>query len=388
MMYMFQLTVYDLVYHILESTHVVPSLIMLYFTSIDFYFILKCRASLISTIFDVQMEDIMKKIKLIAMGGTISAWGNSRTDLKDYRSGILTGSDFLQPIPELHQIADLTIEQFDNVSSTEINTTHWIQLRNRIQVLLTEDEYDGIVITQGTNTLEETAYYMHLTVPSEKPIVLAGSQRPFSALSSDAPLNLIHAIRVAVADESHGKGVLVIANDEINGAREVTKTDTYRLETFQSGKNGFLGFVDPDNTIQYYRAPTRKHTLHSIFSNLDLENPLPNIEIVYSYAGATGELIEHIARCGKYQGLIIAGTGAGRFSKAEENALIKAKEAGLHIVRSSRVGSGRVLDIDHYKELQAISGDNLLPQKARILLMLSLLVHNQVEDIQTIFNHY
>lgn len=325
---------------------------------------------------------------MIAMGGTISALGKSRTDLKDYRSGMLTGMDFLKQIPELNQIADLTIEQFDNVSSTEINTTHWIKLRHKIQSLLTEDEYDGVVITQGTNTLEETAYFLHLTVPSEKPIILVGSQRPFSAISSDAQLNLIHAVRVAVDDDSYGKGVLVVANDEINGAREVTKTDTYRLETFQSGKNGFLGFVEPDNTVQYYRAPTRKHTTNSIFSNLNFDRAIPNIEIVYSYAGATGELIEHIAECGKYQGLVMAGTGAGRFSVAEENALLKAKRAGLHIVRSSRVDSGRVIGIDHYNQLQAISGDNLSPQKARILLMLSLLIHNQVDDIQSIFNRY
>src|SRR5690625_3314698 len=230
------------------------------------------------------MEVIMKKIKLIAMGGTISAWGNSRTDLKDYRSGILTGNDFLKQIPELNQIADLRIEQFDNVSSTEINTTHWIQLRNRIQTLLTEDEYDGIVITQGTNTLEETAYFLHLTVPSEKPIVLVGSQRPFSAISSDAQLNLIHAVRVAVADESQRKVLHVVANDEIHLARQVTKTASYRLETFQSRKSGFLCFVDTNNTIQYYRSPSRTLTLQSVFSSLHCESPLHNSEIVYSYA--------------------------------------------------------------------------------------------------------
>lgn len=329
----------------------------------------------------------MKKIMVITMGGTISARGMDRLDLKDYQSGLLTGKDFIESYPELQTLAEIDIEQLDNISSTRINPTHWVTLRRKVEDYLNEKGYDGVVITHGTNTLEETAYFLHLTVRSEKPIVFVGAQRPFFSISSDAPLNLMNAIRVAIDPASHGKGVLVVANDEINGAREVTKTDTYRLETFQSGKLGFLGFVDPDKTVQYYREPTRKHTIHSQFSQLKLEK-LPNVEIVYSYAGASGELIRHITACGKYAGIVVAGTGAGRCSAEEEEALLEAVDSGLFVVRSSRVGSGRVVDIDHYKNLHAISADNLLPQKARILLMLSLLVYQNVEDIQRIFNEY
>jgi len=250
------------------------------------------------------------------------------------------------------------------------------------------ENYDGIVITHGTNTLEETAYFLHLTVPTKKPIVLIGSQRPYTAISSDAQLNIINGIRVAAAEASKGKGVLVVLNDEISSAREVAKTNTYRLNTFQSGQFGYLGFVDPDGTVQYYRSPTRKHTFQSKFSQFAFKDDIPNIEIVYSYAGATGELIQHISTCEKYQGIIVAGTGAGLMSPDEERALQEAIANGLAVVRSNRVGNGRVVEIDKYRNMSFINGDNLLPQKARILLMLSLLTDQSILEIQSNFNHY
>lgn len=330
----------------------------------------------------------MKKIALFTLGGTISAKGKDRNDLKDYRSGLLDGSDFLSALPELNDLADIEVIPVDNISSTQINESHWIQLKNQIDHYLNKLEYQGVVITHGTNTMEETAYFLHLTVNSDKPVVLVGAQRPFTALSSDAHLNLINAFRVAVALESHGKGVLVAVNDEIHSAREVTKTHTYHLDAFQSGEFGVLGFIDPDKTVQYYRKPTRSHTVNSAFTSLSTEDAFPLIEIIYSYAGATGKLIEYIVQDGTYQGIIMAGTGAGRFSKKEEKALHKAREQGLIIVRSSRVGNGRVLDIEPYKDLDAISGDNLTPQKARILLSLSLATKKSVNEIRNIFTTY
>lgn len=329
----------------------------------------------------------MKKIALLAMGGTISAKGLNRTDLKDYKSGLIAGDEYLKDLPELNNLAAIDVIQIDNVSSTEINVQHWLRLKREIDSFLNDKGYDGIVITHGTNTIEETAYFLHLTVNSDKPIVLVGSQRPYTALSTDAHLNLINAIRVAIHPGSYNKGVLVALNNEINSARDVTKTDTYQLNTFHSGGVGFLGFIEPDETIEYYRSPTRLHTVESKFSQLaDGVKRLPSVEIVYSYAGATGEIINHITNCGKYAGIVVAGTGAGRFSKAEEIALMKAREKGLYIVRSSRVGNGRTVGIDPYKDLRAISGDNLTPQKARILLMLSLLKLEDVSDIQNIFD--
>lgn len=329
----------------------------------------------------------MKKIIMITLGGTISAKGEDRTDLKDYKSGYYTGEDFLTFIPELNDLAIITIKQMDNISSTAINSTHWISLRNKIDYYVNKKNYDGVVITHGTNTLEETAYFLHLTVPSNKPIVLTGAQRPFSAISTDAHLNLINAVRVAIDEQSMNKGVLVVLNNTIHSARDVTKSNAYKLEAFQAGQLGALGFIDPDETVNFYNIPAKKHTKQSIFSNLSLEN-MPKVEIIYSYAGATGKLINYISTSNEYKGIIMAGTGAGRFSPEEDAALHKARKHGISIVRSSRVESGRIVDIKHYNRLQAINSDNLTPQKARILLMLTLLTYSTSDDIQSIFDQY
>src|SRR5690625_3867782 len=329
----------------------------------------------------------MKNIKVIEMGGTISGKGYDRLDLKDYKSGVFTGKDFSEEVPEMADVANVSFESFLSVSSTELNASHWIELRERVIQCLEEEGYDGIVITHGTNTLEETAYFLHLTVPSTKPIVFVGAQRPLTAISSDAHYNLLQAIRVAASHEAIGKGVLVVLNDEISSAREVTKTNTYRLEAFQSGQFGYLGFVDPDKKIHFYREPTRKHTIHSEFSEMEIKQ-LPDVEIIYSYAGATGHLIDYIIESGAYKGIVTAGTGAGLVSPSEKAALEKARQHGIHIVRSSRVGNGRVMGIKGYEADHFIHGDNLLPQKARILLMVSLLKYGATTDLERIFNSY
>ena len=329
----------------------------------------------------------MKHIHVIELGGTISARGRDRLDLKDYTSGIFHKNDFLQQIPELKDIASLSFTTFSKISSTKITSEHWLTLRKIIIDQLSHHNVDGFVISHGTSTLEETAYFLHLTIPTDKPIVFVGAQRPFTALSSDAPLNLIQAVRVAASEVAVGKGVLVVLNDEISSARDVTKQSTYRLDTFQSNKHGFLGVVDSDDTVQIYRKPTRKHTLHSVFSKLSIEK-LPEIEIIYSYAGANGFLIDAITNSNRYQGIITAGTGAGLVSPEELASLKRATEKGMYVVRSSRVGSGRVVSVKSYEPYNFINGDDLLPQKARILLMLSLLIYNEKEAIQHIFDTY
>lgn len=329
----------------------------------------------------------MKHIHIIEMGGTISAKGKDRLDLKDYTSGIFERDDFLETIPELENIAKVTFTTFSKISSTRINATHWIELRNTIIEKLKDDTIDGFVISHGTSTLEETAYFLHLTIPTDLPIVFVGAQRPFTALSSDAPLNLLQAVRVAASDAAIGKGVLVVLNDEISSAREVTKQSTYRLDTFQSNKHGFLGVVDTDDTVQIYREPTRKHTINSEFASLDITT-LPPVEIMYSYAGATGILADALVEKGTYKGIVTAGTGAGLVSPEEIESLQRATENGMFVVRSSRVGSGRVVPTKPYEAYRFISADDLLPQKARILLMISLLTYDTVEDLQQIFDTY
>jgi len=329
----------------------------------------------------------MKKIIIIHLGGTISAQGKNRLDLKDYQSGEVSGDEFFSSLPEIQNLADVEMYQLDGISSTNINIKHWKKLKRLIETYVNEKQYDGVVITHGTSTLEETAYFLNLTVDCKKPIVLVGAQRPFSALSSDAPLNLIHAVKVAVDEASENKGVLIVSNDRIYSARDVTKTDTYRLDTFQSTDLGCLGYIETDDTVQYYREPLRKHTIHSELTGVSL-NKVPLIEIVYSYAGATGAVIDMVTQSNNYQGIILAGTGAGRFSNLEEEALSRAIDEGLFIVRSSRGGNGRVVDIDAFKHLNLITGDNLTPQKARILLMLALLKYDSLKDIQKAFDEY
>lgn len=329
----------------------------------------------------------MKRIRVIELGGTISAEGKHRFDFKDYASGKFCGEDFLQTVPEINELADVTFETFLRVSSTEITPLHWLQLREKVQTYVASDTCDGIVITHGTNTLEETAYFLHLTVATEKPIVLVGAQRPFNVISTDAHLNLYQAVQVAAADESCGKGVLIVLNNTIHSAREATKTNTYRLEAFQSGTYGALGIVDTDGTVQYYRQPTRRHTFASEFAQLNMTE-LAEIAIVYSYAGATGFLIEQIVASKQYRGIVTAGTGAGLVAPSELAALQKALAAGLFVVRSQRVGHGRVVAIEPYADYSFIHGDDLSPQKARILLMVSLLKYDTVAEIQNIFNTY
>ena len=262
----------------------------------------------------------MRKVLLITLGGTISAKGKNRLDMKDYVSGLIDGSYYLENIPELKEIAEIEIINLDNISSTEISWQHWVKLKQLLEKYLNEWSYDGAVISHGTNTLEETAFFLNLTVNSSKPVVLVGAQRPYTAISSDAQLNLFHAVKVAADPASQNKGVLVVFNNKIHSARDVTKIDTYNVQGFDSGDMGCLGYIDAAHQIVYYRLPAKKHTTDSSFNALDF-NRFPNVEIVYSYAGATGDLIHYIAESNKYDGIVIAGTGAGRFSKRKKKRL-------------------------------------------------------------------
>jgi L-asparaginase len=329
----------------------------------------------------------LKRIKLIAMGGTISAHHDSRIDFRNYVSGRYSGSDLIRAIPELQDIAAVDVEEMAGISSTLIDARHWLQLREKAHRYLNEEGYDGLVITHGTNTLEETAYFLHLSVNSNKPIVLTGSQRPPSSLGTDAYINILSAVRVASSGAAVGKGVLVVLNEQINGARDATKTNTYRLETFKSGEIGVLGHVDPDERVVFHRAPERRHTADSEFSRLEIP-ALPAVEIVYSYAGATGRVIRCLLADGAIDGIVVAGTGAGRCSGEEEAALVEAVAAGMPVVMSSRVGNGRVVPIEAYAHLRGAFADNLAPHKARILLMLALLDDRYRTDLQAAFDLY
>ena len=327
---------------------------------------------------------------VLATGGTISGGGASSTSLTEYRTGALSGAELVAAVPDLARHASIRVEQVANVGSPNITFDDWLALAGRIDAIFRDDpDAAGVVITHGTNTLEETAYFLNLTVRHDRPVVLVGAQRPATAISADGPLNLLNAVRTAAAPEARGKGVLVVLNDEINAARDVTKTSTYRVETFRSRDLGFLGYVDGDR-VTLYRQPTRRHTAQSEFDLAGVTS-FPRVDIVYSYVEPNPVLIEALIEDG-VDGIVLAGTGAGIVSRRERAALERVTErpAGARpiIVRSNRTGSGRVVPLPAYDELGMVAADTLNPQKARILLMLALTTTRDVDEIRRIFREY
>ena len=329
-------------------------------------------------------------VYVLSTGGTISGRGDTSTNLTNYRSGSILGEQLVAGVPEIGQVAEVKVEQIANVSSTDITLDNWLTMAKRINRIFAEDaNVAGVVITHGTNTLEETAYFMNLAVKHDRPVVLVGSMRPSTAFSADGPINLLNGVRTAIAPEARGKGALVVLNDEINAARDVTKTNTYRVETFRAPELGILGYVDGDR-VSFYRESTKRHTTRSEFDVTNVAR-LPQVEIVYSYAGAGTTAIEALAASG-VRGIVFAGTGAGLLSTVERNAIKKIAampEASRPVmVRSARVGNGRVVANDPYDAMGMIPADNLNPQKARVLLMLALTKTHDVREIARMFREY
>jgi L-asparaginase len=323
-------------------------------------------------------------VHVLSTGGTIAGQGATSTSLTQYKGGVITGEQLVKAVPEIAQIANVKVEQIANVSSADITIEIWLTLARRInQIFAEEPQTAGVVITHGTNTIEETAFFLNLTVKHNRPVVLVGSMRPSTAISADGPLNLLNAVRLAIHPEAKGRGALVVLNDEISAARDVTKTNTLRVETFRSPDFGYLGTVDGDK-ISFYRTPTRRHTTNSEFDVQNLKE-LPPVEILYSYVQPNTALIQAVADSGA-KGIVIAGTGAGLVSTAEKLAYAKIK--GPVIVRSNRTGSGRVPPRDDYDAMNMIPADTLNPQKARILLMLALTKTADLKEIRRIFEQY
>jgi L-asparaginase len=255
------------------------------------------------------------KVNIVATGGSIAGIGPNRLDYVLYPElgGHLTIAQSLDRIPEVANIAQIEAEDLISVGSTAIGPQDWLRLAQRINQLL-EGNTAGVVITHGTATLEETAYFLHLTVKSTMPVVVTGAMRPPTAISTDADLNLLDAIRIAAAPHAAGKGVLTVLNNEIQCARDVTKANTLRVETFKPNELGFLGYADSDGKVVFYRTPLRKHTTATPF-DVAQRTALPRVDIVYSYAGADGLLVNAV-RQHRSQGLVVAGFGGGTFPPA------------------------------------------------------------------------
>jgi L-asparaginase len=327
---------------------------------------------------------------VLSTGGTIAGKGGSTTALSEYKSGSIMGEELVAAVPEIKQYANVKVEQVINVGSPDITLNDWLRIANRINAIFAEDaNVAGVVITHGTNTLEETAYFLNLTVKHDRPVVLVGAQRPATAISADGPLNLLSAIRTAGAPVSRGKGVMIVMNDEINGARDVTKSNTYRAEAFRSGELGFIGYVDPDQVV-FYKTSTKRHTAQSEF-DVSAIKQLPRVDIAYSYIEPDTTAIKAMQASGA-RGIVFAGTGAGGISKFEKeavNAILSGPgQTKPVLVRSNRTGNGRVIPRTDYDKIGMIPGDNLNPQKARILLMLALTKTSDLNEIRRMFTEY
>ena len=334
------------------------------------------------------MNTTLPRIAMIGTGGTISSLGASSLDVLDYPDfGQKLGCEaLLERFPETRLVADPVPLTFRQVGSTEIGPSEWIELRTLIHRIACEDPaVAGFVIPHGTATLEETGFFLNLTLAVVQPVVLVGAQRPASALGTDAGMNLVNALRVAGSLEARDKGVLAVLNDEIHAARDVVKTSTYRLQTFRSLDYGALGHVDGDG-VHFYRSPSRKHMPDTQFAASDL-GELPRVEIIYSYAGADGALVEAAVAAGA-RGIVSAGFAPGSPTPQQRTALERAAKTGVVIVQCSRAASGRVAPRRRLRESGIVAGEDLSPQKARILLMLALSTTAEIAAIQQAFSTY
>ncbi|MCY4367313.1 MAG: asparaginase [Chloroflexi bacterium] len=334
------------------------------------------------------MSPLRPSIAIVATGGSIAGVGPDRMDFILYPElgEHITIEQSLERIPEANDIASISAEDLVSVGSTAIGPEEWLRLAKRINQLLLDDGTAGVVVTHGTATLEETAYFLHLTVKSSKPVVVTGAMRPPTALGTDADLNLLDAIRVAASPVAGGMGVLTILNNEIQCARDVVKTNTFRVETFKPNELGFLGYADSDGEVVMYRAPLRKHTTSTEF-DVAHKDSLPRVDIVYCHAGSDELLIDAV-RSNKSDGLILAGFGGGSFPPKAIGAAAEAVKEGIPVVLASRSIAGRVVMTPRKNEQGFIVSDNLQPQKARILLMLGLTVTTNRDEIQRMFAEY
>ena len=322
-------------------------------------------------------------IYILATGGTIAGSSASATE-GNYTAGSKGVEDILSAVPQLGDLATIKSEQISNIGSQEMNDEIWLKLANRVSELLTKNDVDGVVIVHGTDTMEETAYFLSLVIKSKKPIVLVGAMRNADSMSADGPLNIYNAVSVAADKNAREKGALVVMNDEIHAAREVTKTNTTNVAAFASPNSGKIGTVNY-GTVNFYMAPLRKHTISSDFNIKDIK-ALPRVDIIYGHAQDSGDLVDAAVQKGA-KGIIVAGVGNGNLYPDLQAALAKASEAGVIVVRSSRTGSGSTsvgAEVDDAK-LGFLTADNLNPQKARVLLMLALGKTSDKAKIQSFF---
>ncbi len=327
-----------------------------------------------------------KNIVILATGGTISGAGASSTGAS-YSTGKVDIEQIIKTVPGITKLAGIKAEQIMQVSSQDMTSETWLEISKKVNEMLALRAVEGVVITHGTDTIEETAYFLNLTVKSRKPVVIVGSMRPGTSLSADGPLNLYNAVALVASDVAFNKGVLVMLNDEVFAARDVAKTHTTNVSSFKSNNSGAIGIVHYGKPEIYY-APLRLHTADTMF-NIRKTEVLPKVDIVYAYAGSNASMIDKLVESGS-KAIIVAGVGDGNIDKASVEKLREAAKKGVLVVRSSHLGAGivaRNAEIND-DEFGFVTADNLSPQKARVLAMLALTKTDDVKIIKEMFERY
>jgi L-asparaginase len=325
-------------------------------------------------------------VAIVATGGTI-AGAQTNPQGPGYTPGVFDVGTVIQSVPQLKDLAEVTGEQLVKIASQDMNDAIWLKLAKRVNELLKADDVAGVVITHGTDTMEETAYFLDLVVKSDKPVVLVGSMRPATAVSADGPGNLYDAVAVAADPEAKGRGVLIVLNDQVHAARYVYKTNTTQLDTFRSPDRGPVGQVETSDP-QLFEVPGGRRTTQSEFS-VDGLDGLPRVDIVYAYANMGREMIDAAVKAGA-KGIVVAGVGNGNMSSEALDALSDARKQGVVVVRSTRLPSGSVsrnVEVDDDK-LGFGASEELKPSKARVLLKLALTKTSDPARIQEMFREY
>jgi len=328
-------------------------------------------------------QEPLPTVVVLSTGGTIAS---THSDEEGGFTSNLTGEQLVAAVPGLDQVARIEVQNVANVGSTNMTPALWLEVSRRATSALARPEVAGVLVTHGTDTMEETAYFLDLTVAGDKPVILVGSMRAASEFDADGPRNLLNAARVAVSAEARGKGTLVVLNGEIHAAREVTKTHSLAVETFGTPEFGALGVVDMD-AVRFYRAPLRRQTIE-----MGPDVVLPVVDIIPNYAGSDGRLIRGLLKEGPVDGLVVDASGAGNISGALFEAVKEARGRGITVVITSRTHGGRVLPLyagggggTTLQEMGCVFADNLSAQKARVLLIATLTKSRDVSDLRVVF---
>lgn len=327
------------------------------------------------------------KIVILATGGTIAGAAASETDA-GYQSGAVGVDILIEAVPQLKDIADVSGEQIASIGSQDMNDEVWLKLAKRVNELVASKDVDGIAITHGTDTMEETSYFLNLVVKSDKPVVLTGSMRPSTAMSADGPLNIYNAVAIAANPAARGRGVLVTVDDDIHSAHDVVKNHTTDVGTFGSGEPGLIGAV-LFGECTWYRTPAQVHTKNSEFSIAANTTALPRVDVIYAHANMSPDMITSAAKNGA-KGIVIAGVGDGNMTAPAAEAVKKVVAQGVVVVRSARTNGGIIRRNIEFNDDEAgtVASMELNPAKARVLLQLALMKTSDPTKIQDYFNRY